>query len=161
MLTLLFFGSVLAEKNDDPLHVDPGFDEWGYNYQAHIFNGSYCNYARSESFRKLCVSQGWGDIHLIMKWNDALLSNKDRDGDGKLDRHWGHDSYIGSGAWLTNHQKLNGKLVSYVKIKAKPTEDFECNEIWGDFCIIIEVNYGQEPAEYVMPIGPGVERSIE
>ena len=34
------------------------------------------------------------------KW----LSNKDCDGDGLLDRHYGYDSYIGSGAWITNHQ---------------------------------------------------------
>ena len=38
------------------------------------------------------------------KWNDAWLSNKDCDGDGLLDRHYGLDSYRGSGAWLTNHQ---------------------------------------------------------
>jgi len=39
-----------------------------------------------------------------MKWNDSWLSNKDCDGDGKLDRYFGFDSYIGSGAWLTSHQ---------------------------------------------------------
>ncbi len=40
-----------------------------------------------------------------MKWNDAWLSNKDCDDDGKLDRHHGYASYIGSGAWVTNHMK--------------------------------------------------------
>jgi hypothetical protein len=39
----------------------------------------------------------------MMKWNDAWLSNKDCDKNGKLDRHYGFSSYIGSGAWLTNH----------------------------------------------------------
>lgn len=39
-----------------------------------------------------------------MKWNDAWISNKDCDGDGLLDRHFGFPSYRGSGAWLTNHQ---------------------------------------------------------
>lgn len=39
-----------------------------------------------------------------MKWNDAWLSNKDCNGDGLLDRHLGYLTYIGSGAWLTNHQ---------------------------------------------------------
>ena len=90
-----------------------------------------------------------------MKWNDAWLSNKDRDGDGKLDRHWGYDSYIGSGAWLTNHQKVNGEWVYYVKIVAKPTEDFECNEIWGQFCILMEVNSGEGADRYTMPVGLG------
>jgi hypothetical protein len=39
----------------------------------------------------------------MMKWNDAWLANVDCDGDGLLDRHYGFGSYIGSGAWLTNH----------------------------------------------------------
>ena len=42
-------------------------------------------------------------IKLVMKWNDAWLSNMDRDDDGMLDRHYGFSSYIGSGAWETNH----------------------------------------------------------
>ena len=34
----------------------------------------------------------------------CLMSNQDCDGDGKLDRHYGFTSYVGSGAWETNHQ---------------------------------------------------------
>jgi len=76
--------------------VSLGYDQWGYNYQAHMFNGWYDNYSRSET------PVDTGD-RLMMKWNDAWLSNKDCDGDGKLDRHYGFSGYIGSGAWLTNH----------------------------------------------------------
>ncbi len=85
-----------------------------------------------------------------MKWNDAWLSNKDCDEDGLLDRHHGFGSYIGSGAWLTNHQSgtEDGKKWTYfTKIAAKPTAEFVCEnvggaEIWGSFCSILDVNGG-------------------
>ena len=79
--------------------ITPGYDEWGYNYQAHMFNGLYC-----DSYGDAAWCQEWKDVKLAMKWNDAWLSNKDCTDDGLLDRHYGFDSYIGSGAWLTNHQ---------------------------------------------------------
>jgi len=79
--------------------ITTGYDEWGYNYQAHMFNGYYC-----DSYRDAAWCQPYKDVQLMMKWNDAWISNKDCDGDGLLDRHFGYDSYIGSGAWLTNHQ---------------------------------------------------------
>jgi len=78
--------------------IMPGYDDWGYNYQARLFNGYYC-----DAYQDAAWCQEWKTDRLIMKWNDAWLSNQDCDGDLLLDRHYGHDSYIGSGAWLTNH----------------------------------------------------------
>jgi hypothetical protein len=71
-----------------------GYDQWGYNYQAHMFNGLYENYSRPT------VPVTEGSLNLIMKWNDAWLSNKSCDTDLKLDRP---NPVQGSGAWLTNH----------------------------------------------------------
>ena len=79
--------------------IEVGYDDWGYNYQARLFNGYYC-----DSYRDAAWCQEWKDVKLSMKWNDAWLSNQDCDGDFALDRHYGFPSYIGSGAWLTNHQ---------------------------------------------------------
>ena len=105
------------------LPLEPGFDAFGHNYQAHMFNGSYANpYLSRDGFPPYegddeayleeypDAENHWAwpyrDVDLLMKWNDAWISNKDCDGDGLLvlDRHYGFDSYIGSGAWLTNHQ---------------------------------------------------------
>ena len=86
----------LVDSTGAPLVL--GYDQWGYNYQAHMFNGLYENNARPDP----PVTES--DTQLQMKWNDAWLSNKSCDGDNLLDRHYGYDSYIGSGAWLTNHQ---------------------------------------------------------
>ena len=64
----------------DPLIAD--YDIFGYNYQAHMFNGWYENYTPEHE----PVEEG--DTWLEMKWNDAWLSNKDCNDDSKLDRHW-------------------------------------------------------------------------
>jgi hypothetical protein len=102
--------------------IETGFDEWGYNYQAHIFNGKYC-----DAYRDAAWCQAYKEDDLEMKWNDSWLSNKDCDGDSKLDRHFGYPSYIGSGAWVTNHQKG-----TYIDDKGK-------KQRWGYFVKIVAV----------------------
>ena len=116
----------------DGFTIETGFDQWGYNYQAHIFNGMYC-----DAYRDAAWCQPWKEDDLAMKWNDAWLGNEDCDGDGKLDRHYGYDSYIGSGAWLTNHMKgsyeQDGKICKwtyFVKIVAAPADATLKDGIW-------------------------------
>jgi hypothetical protein len=152
----------------------PGYDKWGYNYQAHMFNGTYCN-----AYRDAAWCQPYKDDVLMMKWNDAWLSNMDCDGDGLLDRHYGFPSYIGSGAWLTNHMsgvyEQDGKechWVYFTKIVAAPADAYKVGDvwyssagqeigpdIWGDFAIIQEVNNdpcgGYKGLSYKSPVGPG------
>lgn len=131
--------------------ISVGYDQWGYNYEAHIFNGIYDNYTRPNT----PVS---GGDRLQMKWNDAWLSNKSCDGDAKLDRHFGFPTYIGSGAWLTNHAEgtyTQGDETcswnDFVKIVAAPADAVKTNgiwysadgmeigpDIWGEFAIIQE-----------------------
>ena len=134
--------------------ITTGYDKWGYNYQAHMFNGGYC-----DAYRDAAWCQPWKVDTLMMKWNDAWLSNKDCDGDDKLDRHYGFNSYIGSGAWLTNHQsgeyegdEKTCKWNYFVKIVAAPVgahtdggvwyaaDGTEIGPvIWGAFAIVQEV----------------------
>lgn len=142
-------------KASDGKIITTGFDKWGYNYQAHMFNGGYC-----DAYRDAAWCQPYKEDNLIMKWNDAWLANVDCDADGQLDRHYGFPSYIGSGAWLTNHQsgeyELDGSVCRwnyFVKIVAAPANAYKDGgvwysanrveigpEIWGDFAIIQEVN---------------------
>jgi hypothetical protein len=175
-------GTLLTSDGDV---ITPGYDQYGYNYGARIFNGDYCDYLRSTVFCPFedPPSSGqfvdYGDIDLIMKWNDAWLSNKDCDGDSKLDRHFGSSSYQGSEAWLTNHQAgkvdVGGKLrkwTYFVKIVAVPldannvggvwytTDGIEIGpSIWGPFAIIEEVlndpSVGAHGVVYKSPAGPG------
>lgn len=177
--------------------IKPGFDMYGYNYQAHLFNGYFANvYLGGDGFPPyegdtetyLAENPGaaskwywpYRDVILNMKWNDAWLSNKDCDGDGKLDRHYGFASYIGSGAWETNHQfgtytNDDGKechWTYFTKIIAVP-EDAYLKEgiwyaadgteigpvIWSQFATIQDVYNdpcaGEHGAFYVSPAGPG------
>lgn len=156
--------------------IETGFDVWGYNYQARLFNGYYC-----DAYRDADWCQDYKEDKLSMKWNDAWLDNKDCDGDGLLDRHNGFDSYIGSGAWLTNHMSGvyegdDGTLCSwvyFVKIVAAPADAYveegfwytaggdEIGPvIWGDFAIIQEISNdacaGQHGVQYLSPVGPGL-----
>lgn len=162
----------------DGMLIETGFDEWGYNYQAHMFNGKYC-----DSYRDAAWCQPYKDIDLLMKWNDAWLSNKDCDGDGKLDRNYGYSSYIGSGAWETNHQKgtyfdSKGKKQRweyFVKIVAAPADATVSGGvwhaadgseigpvIWGAFAIIQEVyndtGTGDHGVLYLSPYSAGFGR---
>lgn len=104
MLSTLAFGQCTTIKSGQITNaagvIKTGFDKWGYNYQAHMFNGLYDNYSRPT------VPFTTGDINLVMKWSDEWISNQDCNGDGKLDR--GLDSKTGvsdgiSKGWCTNH----------------------------------------------------------
>ena len=185
---VLYTGSeVMAEKPDtcttiqsgellasDGSVITVGYDVWGYNYQAHMFNGLYC-----DSYHNAAWCQPYKDVKLSEQWNDAWLSNKDCDGDGLLDRHYGFDSYIGSGAWLTNHQsstyEMDGQVCTwtyFTKIVAVP-EDATTDDdiwyaadgteigpvIWGQFATILSVYNdpcdGFGGVEYLSPANAG------
>ena len=160
----------------DGVFLEVGFDDWGYNYQAHLFNGGYC-----DAYRDAAWCQPWKDDSLSMKWNDAWLSNVDATGDGLLDRHFGFPTYIGSGAWLTNHMSGeylgdNGKTCKwnyFVKIVAAPADAYtdagywyaaDGTEIgaviWGEFAVIQEVENdrcaGLHGMQYVSPYNAGL-----
>jgi len=155
--------------------IETGYDQWGYNYQAHIFNGKYC-----DAYRDAAWCQSYKDDDLEMKWNECWLGNKDCDGDGLLDRYYGFDSYIGSGAWLTNHQKgtyLDSKgkkqrWTYFVKIVAAPADATLTggtwyaadgteigSVIWGEFAVIQEVyndtGTGDHGVLYLSPYSAG------
>ena len=150
-----------------------GYDQWGYNYQARLFNGTYC-----DAYRDAAWCQPYADIELMMKWNDGWLSNRDCDGDSLLDRHPGYPSYKDSGAWLTNHQsgwvEVNGKKrkwTYFVKIVAIQSGDNLVDgkwyrggveigpAIWGQFAIVQQVSNDPSAGEhgilYKSPLGPG------
>ncbi|MFC1625421.1 hypothetical protein ACFL1Q_00035 [Patescibacteria group bacterium] len=173
LLGLVFTGDIQAKKStcttiqsgelygSDSSLLTVGFNEWGYNYQGRTYNGMYCDY--HPVYRPGGANHDWcianySDVHLSMKWNDAWLSNKDCDGDGLLDRYYGFDSYIGSGAWTTNHMSGGtgkDKWTYFVKIVAVPEDAVLVDgiwytadgteigpEIWGAFAIIQETESG-------------------
>lgn len=164
-------GTLLASDNSI---IGLGYDQWGYNYQANMFNGKYC-----DAYRDAAWCQPYKNDNLSMKWNDAWLSNKDCDGDKLLDRHYGFNSYRGSGAWLTNHMsgeyEQDGKTCKwtyFVKIAAAPSDAtlnggiwYASNglefgqSIWGEFAVTQEISNdecaGDKGLYYLNEFGPG------
>lgn len=91
--------------------ITTGYDDWGYNYQAHMFNGFYWNNLRPATpwTKETLEAAGKSTTWLVMKWSDTWLSNKDCDGDSKLDRGYACNpnnpiSSACEGSWVTNHQ---------------------------------------------------------
>lgn len=151
-------GSITDSANNV---LTPGFDQFGYNYQARMFNGLYDNFSRP------LPPATEGSVNLIMKWSDEWLSNLDCNGDGRLDRGLNAKTGVstgGSKGWLTNHEEgdyLGGDgeyhhYSYFVKIvydggAACLAGDDSC--IWGVYSVIEEV--------YNDPYGgtTGVDRS--
>ena len=152
---------VLAYSAGHHLEGEPlmtGFDPYGYNYQSHMFNGSYANsYLGKDGFPPYDgddeaylaenpdaeVTWYWPyrDVTLMMKWSDEWISNKDCNEDDKLDRGYSCDPDLANssacaGSWLTNHQRgvnEDGSHWEYfVKIVTPDTEngDYKTGDYW-------------------------------
>ena len=173
-------GTIYHGRVGDPdlTIVSIGYDEFGYNYQAHMFNGRYCDNDRVEGGPSC-------DVDLMMKWSDTWLSNKDcNEADEKLDRGFICDQANASssacpGAWLTNHQsgkvEVDGRMrkwTYFVKIVAVPDDAVKVDgfwktadgieigpEIWGAYARIQQVSNDPSAGEhgilYKSPAGPG------
>lgn len=125
----------ITDKNGNTLLV--GYDQYGYNYQAHLFDGYAGNYSRPA----VLVTSG---DKLVMKWSDAWMANVDCNGDNKLDRGLvdGVVSGISKG-WETNHY-----VGSYIDAdgNAQKYTDFikivwvgPGGDLWGQYKVIQEV----------------------
>jgi len=114
-----------------------GFDKYGYNYQAHMFNGFAGNYSRPNTL----VTTG---DKLIMKWSDSWIANVDCDHNGKLDRGL-VDGQLTDGiskGWLTNHYtgiiNIDGKNQKYTDF-IKMGWVGPGGDLWGQYTILQEV----------------------
>lgn len=123
--------------------VVSGYDQFGYNYQAHMFNGTY------DSSDRTIDGTYWGDTgdyvddKLMMKWSDAWLANVDCNGDKKLDRGLVDGVVEGiSKGWLTNHvvgdYTLDGNVQNYTDF-VKIVWTGPGSPLWGQYTIVQEV----------------------
>ncbi|MCK5742776.1 MAG: hypothetical protein KAH48_11195 [Chlorobi bacterium] len=173
--------------------IPTGYNDFGYNFNSHLFKGSYVNvYLGGLGFPPYTgndeeyladnpnAANHWSWQYrastISMKWNDAWLANSDRNEDGKLDRYYGHNSYVGSGAveiYKVSGLDADGKKYNYMcKIIAVPTAatltdgiwyDADNNEIgeniWGQFAITQVVytnNYPWADSEVEFHTKPGL-----
>lgn len=130
----------ITDSAGNPLST--GFDEFGYNYQSHLFVGTYDSSDRTIDGTYWGSTGDYVDDKLMMKWSDDWLSNKDCDGDGKLDRGAG-PSYGTSQGWLTNHVMGDyfdgdGNVQKYTYF-AKIVWVGPGGDLWGQYTIIQEI----------------------
>jgi hypothetical protein len=135
---------LITDSAGNPLVT--GFDEFGYNYQAHIFNGTYDGADRVLDGKYWGSSGDYVDDHLVMKWSDEWLANVDCDGNGKLDRGLvGNDAPTGTSyGWTTNHVEgdyfdEDGNVHTYTYF-AKIVWVGPGGTLWGQYQIIEEIN---------------------
>lgn len=121
-----------------------GYDQFGYNYQAHDFNGTYDGSDRNLDGTYFGQTGDYVDDKLMMKWSDSWLANKDCDADGKLDRGLDGGTVGGtSKGWLTNHVKGdytdgNGDDQNYTYF-VKIGWTGPGSPLWGEYTIIQEI----------------------
>jgi hypothetical protein len=155
--------------------LTPGYDKYGYNYQAKMFNGLYANYFRPTT----PVTEGTENV--VIKWSDEWLATVDCNHDGKLDRglnpKTGESDGMSKG-WVTNHfegdyigtDQESHHYTYFVKITyvgpAQPgvVDPFTLTRIWGVYAVIEEIQtdpYGEYGGRlhFVNKItGPGLGR---
>ncbi len=141
-------GTILDSSNTP---IGLGFDQYGYNYQARMFNGTYSSSDRVDGNGYYGdTTSDYIDDSLIMKWSDDWLSNMDCYAPfGKLDRGGNTGQSRG---WLTNmvegdyigsdgdshHYTYFTKIV-YVGPPPAGVDPFASTRIWGTFATIEEV----------------------
>ncbi len=134
-------GGTITDSAGNPLSV--GFDEFGYNYQAHLFVGTYDSSDRNLDGTYWGSTGDYVDDGLIMKWSDDWLANRDCDGDGKLDR--GADAGGTSQGWLTNQNEGDydsdgdGSQDAHYTYFVKIVWVGPGGSLWGEYEIIQEV----------------------
>ena len=153
----------IFDKNGNLITL--GYDQYGYNYQAHMFNGLYENYSRP------IPPVTSSDVNLIMKWSDEWLSNLDCNGDHKLDRGLNAKTGISTGTsmgWLTNHMEGDcptadgGSIHVTYFVKIVYDGGTACGVglpscIWSVYTVIEEV--GEDPTNGVCLGNRGLNRN--
>ena len=137
-------GGTIEDNAGNPIQT--GYDQFGYNYQSHMFNGTYDSSDRTIDGTYWGSTGDYVDDSLIMKWSDAWLSNVDCNGDNKLDRGL-VDGVVGgtSLGWLTNQNEGdydsdgNGTQDAHYTYFAKIVWTGPGSPLWGQYTIIQEV----------------------
>ncbi|MBI5029540.1 MAG: hypothetical protein HZB51_03370 [Chloroflexi bacterium] len=130
---------LIKDSAGNPISV--GFDQFGYNYQAHQFVGTYDSVDRKLDGTYWGSTGDFVDDKLSMKWSDDWLSNVDCTADSKLDRGTNGISL----GWETNHVEgdydsdgdgtQDAHFTYFVKIVwVGPGGD-----LWGQYAVIQEI----------------------
>ncbi|MDX8338729.1 hypothetical protein SLH46_06025 [Draconibacterium sp. IB214405] len=135
-----------------------GFDEWGFNWNAHHFNGYLMNAVMGDYLYDFMPFYKWNegpyqgegdefivkfvnefgffpiypsllDCKLVMHWNDALITK-----DGIYPVYaWDYSGWVDSNAWITFHYSMDKdgeKWSSFQKLVAQRATDYLEDGVW-------------------------------
>lgn len=134
-------GTILSSTGEV---LTTGFDEYGYNYQAHLFEGTYDSSDRNIDGTYWGQTGDYVDDSLSMKWSDDWLANVDCNGDHKLDRGLVNGVVGGTSlGWTTNHVNgdyfdANGEVQHYTYF-VKIGYVGPGGSLWGAYEVLEEV----------------------
>jgi len=149
-----------------------GFDEYGYNYNARLFNGLGANADRNFEPEGLYWDYYVDDSHLVMKWSKGWDEARFHDGE------WGPGCWENN-QWVGKYEGSDGKQHTwtyYCMIVWIGDADLPegAIRIWGSFAIIHQVwndPFGECPFTDVFvapgeqfvaqPAGPGAYKRME
>jgi hypothetical protein len=146
---------VVAAAAKDPAKVT-GFDQFGYNYQARIFNG------KADGVDRALDGKVWGDPsyandHLVMKWSkawdDARFHGAAWTPDAWCDNEW--NGMVPDGSQTTEHCKI---VWVGPELQSSPYWRSGGTPIWGEFEILMDqgiANGAHEWYTHATPTGYG------
>lgn len=153
-------GGTITDSAGNPLST--GFDQYGYNYQAHLFNGTYDGSDRTLDGTYWGATGDYVDDNLIMKWSDEWLANVDCNGDGKLDRGLVGGVVGGiSLGWLTNQNEGwydsdgDGSQDAHYAYFSKIVWVGPGGSLWGQYATILENNLDPSGMTHFHEAAPG------
>lgn len=120
--------------------LEVGYDAYGYNYGARMFNGTYDSSDRVLDGKYFGATGDYVDDKLTMKWSADWLASEDCNGDGRLDR--GPDGI--SRGWTTNHVVGDGSTYFVKIVWVGPG-----GSLWGQYEIVQEIfNAGEDSVRW-------------
>lgn len=156
---------LLVDSAGNP--ITTGYDKYGYNYQAHMFVGTYDSSDRNLDGTYWGEEGDFVNDKLMMKWSDDWLANVDCNDDGKLDRGLVNGVSDGvSKGWLTNHwigdyvddNGVTQHFTDFVKIGYTVTGD-----LWGAYTVLQEVHNDPAAGNHgvMIYLDPGLGHYLE
>lgn len=137
-----------------------GFDQFGYNYDARLFNG------KADGVDRILDGKVWGDPtyandHLVMKWSkgwdDARFNGAPWGPDAWEDNEWNGNVPGGSG--YTEHVKI---IWVGSELQSGPYWRDGGYAIWGQFEVIMDQgndpNFGHTWYAHAIPTGYGMTK---
>lgn len=134
--SLLHSSADSAVGQVDAANTNNGFDGYGYNYKARMFQGT------ADGVDRIIDGKVWGDTtyandHLVMKWSkawdDARFHGKAWTPDAWVDNEW--NGKLPDGSDVTEHAKIIWVGSDLENSKYWKTGGYP---IWGEFEVVMD-----------------------